>query len=211
MLHPVYHDVSSEDTVVDMCAAPGGKTTHLAQLMNNVGQLVAVEMDRERMKSLNYNLRRCGVQNTVVLNIDATKISKYDIYPDKILLDAPCSGEGVIREDPKRKTSKTPGDIKYMMRTQKRLLETAVRSVKPGGYIMYSTCSIAPEENEFVIQAALDNHDNLSIVPVNDNYGLPGFNRIFGVDLDLELLNARRYYPHVHDTEGFFYCLLQKT
>ena len=91
------------EIVVDMCAAPGGKTTHLAQLMNNKGQLYALEMNSARLPALTANLDRCGVHNTLVLNIDAKEFPQFGIRPDKVLLDAPCTGEGTIRTDPTRK------------------------------------------------------------------------------------------------------------
>jgi NOL1/NOP2/sun family putative RNA methylase len=210
MLPAIYLNPKEDDIVIDMCAAPGGKTTQLAQLMNNKGKIIAIESSNVRIKSLIYNLRRCGVRNTTVLNMDATKINGLEIHPKKILLDAPCSGEGIIREDPSRKKSKSPDDIKRYMGIQMELLMAAVKSIIPGGYVMYSTCSIAPEENEFIIQNLLESYKKVDIEPINDNWGYPGFTKVFDVELSEDLVKARRYYPHIHNTDGFFICLLKK-
>lgn len=210
MLPALYLNPKEEDIVVDMCAAPGGKTTQMAQLMNNKGKIIAIESSSSRIKALIYNLRRCGVKNTTVLNIDSTKINELDLHPKKILLDAPCSGEGIIRDDPTRKKSKTPDHIKRYMAIQMELLISAAKSVVPGGYVMYSTCSIAPEENEFIIENLLETYNKMEIAPINDNWGFPGFTNIFNIKLSDNLVKARRYYPHIHNTDGFFLCLLRK-
>jgi len=210
MLPPLYLNPSESDLVIDMCAAPGSKTTQLAQIMSNKGKIIAVDISKSRINSLIYNLRRCKVYNTIVLQKDATELLSMNLQPDKVLLDAPCSGEGIIRNDPSRKKSKSPEDIKKLINLQIDLLITAVKMVKPGGFVMYSTCSIAPEENEFVVQTILDNYKKVKIVPIEDNFGMPGFINVFGVKLSEDFLNARRYFPHIHDTNGFFLCLLQK-
>lgn len=210
MLPALYLDPKEDDLIIDMCAAPGGKTTQIAQLMNNKGKIIAIESSASRIKSLTYNLRRCGVRNTTVLNIDSAKIGELDLHPKKILLDAPCSGEGIIRDDPTRKKSKSPDHIKRYMAIQMELLMAAAKAVVPNGYVMYSTCSIAPEENEFIIQNLLETYKKMEIAPINDNLGYPGFTKIFDVKLSEDLVKARRYYPHVHNTDGFFLCLLKK-
>ncbi len=210
MFPPIYLNPQKNDLVVDMAAAPGGKTTHLAQIMENEGHIFALDNNKKRLKSLIYNIRRCGVRNTTVLHFAGNMLHKMSFNPDKILLDAPCTGEGLIRDDPSRKTSKSLTDITGMMRKQFSLLQSAIKSVKSGGHIMYSTCSIAPEENEFVIQKALDSYNNLEILPVNDDWGLPGYINVFGMELSEDLLKARRLLPHIHNTIGFFYCLLRK-
>ena len=210
-MFPVFYlNPKRTDFVLDMAAAPGGKTTHLAQIMENKGHIFAMDSDKKRIKSLIFNLRRCGVRNTTVLHMDANSSHKQNFNTDKILLDAPCTGEGLIRNDPTRKSSKSLTEITGMMRKQYSLLQSAIKTVKPGGEIMYSTCSIAPEENEFVIQKALDSNSNIEIISIDDEWGLPGYINVFGMDLSEELLKSRRLLPHIHNTIGFFYCLLRK-
>ena len=106
------------DIVVDMCAAPGGKATHLAQIMNNEGILVLIERNRNRIPALEINLRRLGVSNSIIINEDAVNLSKMNLKADKILLDAPCTGEGLIRQDSSRKRSKTMKDINILSSIQ---------------------------------------------------------------------------------------------
>ena len=210
-MFPIYYlNPQKNDFVLDMAAAPGGKTTHLAQIMENQGHIFAMDNNKKRLKSLVYNLRRCGIRNTTVLHMDANTSHKQNFNPDKILLDAPCTGEGLIRDDPTRKTSKKLTDVTGMMRKQYSMLQSAIKTVKSGGEIMYSTCSIAPEENEFVIQKALDSNSNIEILSMDDEWGLPGYINVLGMDLSEDLLKARRLFPHIHNTIGFFYCLLRK-
>jgi len=203
-------DPQPGDTVVDLAAAPGGKTTHLAQLMNNEGLLFAVEYDRTRIPSLEANIRRCGVSNAVVLRGDAKKLESLGVSPDKIMLDAPCSGEGLIPLDPTRKTSKSMADVRYCATREEEMLDAAVRALAPGGTAVYSTCSIAPEENEYIVDGILKRNSDMSIEPIALEFGNPGYSEPYGVKLDESLTLARRFLPHLHGTEGFFICKLRK-
>lgn len=198
------------ETVFDIAAAPGGKTTHIAQEMQNTGLVVAIEQDRLRLNSLESNILRCGVTNTIVFRGDAKKIQSLGIEPDKILLDAPCSGEGLIPLDPSRKTSKTMADVHYCATREDELLDAAVSILAPGGTIVYSTCSIAPEENEYIVDNILKRHEQMKVVPIPLDFGAPGYTDPFGVHLDQSLEMARRFLPHQDGTEGFFICKLVK-
>jgi NOL1/NOP2/sun family putative RNA methylase len=198
------------ETVIDLAAAPGGKTTHIAQKMENTGLVVAVESDRQRIASLESNIMRCGVTNSLVLRGDARKIHELDIEPDKILLDAPCSGEGLIALDPDRKTSKSMADIRYNATRQDEMLDSAIDSLRESGYLLYATCSVAPEENEFVIDNILRKRDDVRIVPIEVEFGIPAYTEPFGVKLDESLSMARRFLPQLHGLEGFFICKLIK-
>ena len=210
MLPAIILDPQPDNIVIDMCAAPGGKATHLAQLMNNQGSLILIERNRKRIPALEMNLRRMGVINSIVLNFDAQDLYKLDVKADKILLDAPCTGEGLVREDPTRKRSKTLADINKMAKMQIKLLDAGLKALKPGGELLYSTCSIAPEENEFVINDVLNEFDNYSILKINLNYGINGYNSIFDRELRKDLMNSIRLFPHIDDTIGFFLCLIQR-
>lgn len=203
-------DPHPEEVIMDLAAAPGGKTTHIAQLMKNKGLLMAVEQDKVRISSLISNVRRCGVKIALILRGDAKKVDQIGIRPIKILLDAPCSGEGLIPLDPTRKTSKTMADIRFCATRQDKMLESAIKLLKPGGDIVYSTCSIAPEENEFVIDEILRKHPELQIIPINLEYGIEGYTKPYGVQVNESMNLTRRFLPHKHGLEGFFICKMTK-
>ncbi len=203
-------DPQPDETILDLAAAPGGKTTHIAQQMQNSGKVVAVEMDRKRISSLESNILRCGVTNSVVLRGDARKIEKLNLEPDRILLDAPCSGEGLIPLDPTRKTSKSMADVRFCATKEDELLDAAVRILAPGGTIVYSTCSIAPEENEYIVDEILKRYPEMKIVPIPLDFGTQGYSEPFGVSLDESLKLSKRFLPHLHGSEGFFICKMEK-
>lgn len=198
------------ETVIDLAAAPGGKTTHISQVMDNTGIVIAIDQDRHRIGSLESNIRRCGVENTLVMRGDSKKLQKLDVSPDRILLDAPCSGEGLIPLDESRKTSKTMADIRYCATRQDVMLEAAIEALADGGTIVYSTCSIAPEENEFVVDSILKKHQEMQISEIDLNFGFPGYTAPYGVGVSDSMSLARRFLPHTDSTEGFFICKLVK-
>lgn len=208
MLPPILLDPSQKEIILDMCAAPGGKTSHLAQLLENKGAIISIEINPQRVLALKNNLARCGVYNTLILNMDAREFSKINFKVDKILLDAPCSGEGLIRLKPERKTSRTINDILFCSSNQKQLIEAAVKSLKKGGTLIYSTCSLAPEENEEVVDYLINRYP-VYIEPVNIP-GEPGLTKFKDKNYDPSLTYARRIYPHKHESIGFFICKLVK-
>lgn len=201
---------TSNEFVIDMCAAPGGKSTHLAQLMENKGTLLLIERNKKRIPALETNLCRMGIYNSIILNFDAKSLDSLDFKADKILLDAPCTGEGLIIQDSRRKKSKSIHDIQKMAEIQKKLLVSGLNSLRDNGLLLYSTCSIAPEENEFVINEVLDKKSNIEIVQIEQNYGLPGYTKIFGKTLSSKLKYSQRFFPHIHNSIGFFLLLLRK-
>jgi len=200
-------DVGQGQTILDIAAAPGGKTTFIAQRMKNTGSVIALEPNERRAKSMTFNLARCGVSNTAVFQLDGRNAEKLGMKYDRILLDAPCSCEGVIARDVTRKTSHTPGDVEYCSERQEKLIESAARLVKPGGVLVYSTCSFAPEENEMVVDSLLRNLGNISVEPIP--YGSEGMTRFNDHEFKGQLKNSRRLYPHLHDTTGFFIAKLR--
>jgi len=210
MLPALILDPNPSDIVIDMCAAPGGKATHLAQIMNNEGNLVLIERNRNRIPALEINLRRLGVSNSIIINEDAVNLSKMNLKADKILLDAPCTGEGLIRQDSSRKRSKTMKDINKLSNIQKKLLKTGLNSLNPGGQLLYSTCSIAPEENELVIDDVLKDNSDFVIVKIHRNYGVKGIIDVYNKTLREDIKYSQRLYPHLHNTIGFFISLIQK-
>ena len=212
MIPPLELNPSPTDIVLDMCAAPGGKTTHLAELMGNEGVIVAIELNRERMKTLRSNISRMGVSNTILIRTDARKISVLKEKFSKILLDAPCTGEGLLPIDPTRKTKTKLEDLYRTASRQIKLIKAAIEALAPGGELVYSTCSIAPEENEFVINEVLNMFDNiklgeLSVIP---SFGVKGFTEVFGTRLNSDISKCYRIFPHKHEMEGFFICKIVK-
>ena len=199
-------DPKSDETNLDMCAAPGGKTTYIAQKMKNTGLLVAMESNKRRMNSIVFNLNRCGVMNTCVYNMNAAMAAELGLQYDNILLDAPCTCEGVIQKDVKRKVSRTPEDIEYCSVQQTKLIDTALSLVKPGGSLVYATCSFAPEENEMIIDHVLQKHD-AEIIPIP--YGSEGLTEFGDLEFDSQVKKTRRFYPHMHGTLGFYIATIK--
>ncbi|EFW98725.1 nucleolar RNA methyltransferase [Grosmannia clavigera kw1407] len=202
------------ERVLDMAAAPGGKTTHMAALMKNTGVVFANDPSKARSKGLIGNIHRLGARNVIVCNYDARDFPRVIGGFDRVLLDAPCSGTGVIAKDPSVKTNKTEKDFMQLPHVQKQLLLAAIDSVnhasKTGGYLVYSTCSVTVEENEAVVAYALKRRPNVRLVETGLPFGKEGFTSIMGKTFDPTLKMTRRFYPHHQNVDGFFVAKLQK-
>jgi len=213
MIPAIVLDPKSEDIVLDLCASPGSKTTQIAQMMDNKGLIVANEIDYKRVSSLIHNVKKCGLLNEVLISIPGEKIG--DVLPnyfDKILLDAPCSAEGTVRKSKKVLYHWGIKNIQKMARIQKGLIVSAFRALKPGGIMVYSTCTIAPEENEGVIDYLLKKFPEAEILPIN----IGEFKFRQGVTqwqkeiFDSRVKNCARILPQDNDTAPFFIAKITK-
>jgi NOL1/NOP2/sun family putative RNA methylase len=200
------------DSVLDMCAAPGSKTTQIAMLMENKGNLVASDFDETRLSALNSNLRRCGITNTISIVKDATQFKKEKLMFDKVLLDVPCSGSGTFFGKQAGKQYPNNDYLAPLTKLQADLLRSGLRTLKKGGILVYSTCSLFPEENELIINSVIQekNTETYELIEPWDNIGFPGMIEYKGVPISEEMLKTRRITPHDHDTEGFFYAVFRR-
>lgn len=208
MLPVLNLDLQDNLTVVDLCAAPGGKSTHIAALMNNTGILYCNDVCKDRTYALKSNLTRMGVSNAVVTNIDAKDF--YVGKVDRVLLDAPCSGTGVISKDPSIKTSKSRDEIKNIVKVQKKLILHAFDMLKPRGCMVYSTCSVLVDENESVVDFLLSSRPTARVSELEVAVGKEGFVNFRSENFNGSMCKTRRIYPHVHNMDGFFYCKITK-
>ncbi|KAF8311308.1 NOL1/NOP2/sun family putative RNA met [Clavulina sp. PMI_390] len=207
-LAPVPHE-----RVLDMASAPGGKTTHIAALLQNTGLVFANDSNKARTKSLTANVHRLGCKNVVVCSYDGREFPKVIGGFDRVLLDAPCSGTGVISKDASVKLNKSERDFTLLSHLQKQLILCAIDSVNPhsktGGYIVYSTCSVTVDENESVVDYALRKRPNVRLVDTGLEFGVPGYTSYMGKTFHESIGLTRRFYPHVHNMDGFYVAKLR--
>ncbi|KAI9295938.1 NOL1/NOP2/sun family putative RNA met, partial [Neoconidiobolus thromboides FSU 785] len=214
MLPVVALNPQPSEFVLDMCSAPGGKTTYMAALMKNTGCIFANDSTKDRTKSLKANIHRLGVKNSVVCNYDGRMFPKVIGGFDRILLDAPCSGTGVISKDPSVKLSRSEKDFAMLSKLQKELILAAIDSIdansKTGGYLVYSTCSVTVEENESVVNYALMKRGNVKLVDTGLTFGVDGFTSFNEKKFHPTLNLTKRYYPHTHNMDGFYVAKFKK-
>lgn len=207
-------DPQENERILDMAAAPGGKTTYISAMMKNTGCVFANDANKARTKSLIANIHRLGCKNTIVCNYDAREFPKVIGGFDRILLDAPCSGTGVIAKDESVKVSRTEKDFMQIPHLQKQLLLSAIDSVDAnsatGGVIVYSTCSVAVEENEAVVDYALRKRPNVKLVDAGLQIGKEGFTSYRGKHFSPSISLTRRYYPHTYNVDGFYVAKFKK-
>jgi len=205
MLPAFILDPKETDTILDLTAAPGNKTAILAQIMNNRGLIIANDVDKTRLKTLTYTLKRLGVHNTIITNQNGINFKTPFLF-DKILLDAPCSCEGMIRKKPDALKEWSQKDVLSKSELQKKLILNAFNLLKVNGVLVYSTCTLSPEENEEVIDYLLKNQRNAKIEEINISglicdKGLIEYNN---KKYNSEIIKALRIWPHKNNIEGFF-------
>lgn len=221
---------SPNERILDMASAPGGKTTYISALLQNTGVVFANDSNKTRTKSLTANIHRLGCKNVIVCSHDGRDFPKVMGGFDRVLLDAPCSGTGVISKDSSVKINKVRGlrtvsiysivtrqqserDFTLLAHLQKQLILCAIDSVDPtsatGGYIVYSTCSVTVEENEAVVDYALRKRPNVALVDTGLEFGREGYTKYRGKIFNPQLNLTRRFYPHVHNMDGFFVAKLK--
>ncbi len=192
-----------EKLVLDACAAPGGKTIQLADLMRNTGTVVALDMNRRRLTALENHLERCHIRNTIVYNMDARQASRIGKRFDRILLDVPCSGN--FATDPKWFQNRTLQDVHNNALVQRQILAEASRILNRNSELVYSTCSLEPEENEVNIDWAIKTL-NLQVEKINC-LGEKAATEVFGRQLNSTIEHCRRIWPG--ETQGFFVAKLR--
>lgn len=205
-------DAKPGEKVLDLCAAPGGKTTHIAAKMNGRGLLIANDVNAKRVRALSENIERLGITNAIVTNETPERLaSRFGGFFDRVLVDAPCSGEGMFRKDPEAIQYWSPDHVAECAAWQRDILEAAYRMLREGGTLVYSTCTFAPEENEAQIAAFLDHHPDMCLVPVAKPDGVVDARPEWSGGRHPEIAGAARLWPHRLEGEGHFVAKLVKT
>lgn len=203
-------EVKEGDVVLDMCAAPGGKATELGSRLRGEGLLVANDISNSRAKALLKNIELFGIGNVFVVSETPDKLlDYYEEYFDKILIDAPCSGEGMFRKDPAIIASWERNGPEFYAKIQRDIIMKAAKMLKPGGLMLYSTCTFSPIENEGTVQFLLDHEKDFELLDIT---GYEGFckGRPELIDGDETLTKTVRIWPHKMEAEGHFLALLHK-
>ena len=206
-------EIESDWRILDMCAAPGGKSTQLKNKLGENGLLVSNEIIPSRCKILTGNIERLGLKNCITTCMDTNRLA--DIFPDTfdlIMVDAPCSGEGMFRKEEIAVSEWSEENVKKCAARQREILENAVRCLKNGGYIIYATCTFSLEENEMVVDAFLKEHPEFELVPAMDIVRENTADGIFFEGCECENISfARRFYPHRNKGEGQFAAVFKST
>ncbi len=212
MLPAIILNPNKNDRVLDIAAAPGSKTTLISQLMDNEGIIVANDPDFQRVKALSMNIQRMGSTNIVITNRDGLKIN--DSF-SKILVDAPCSGTGTIRKSLKTIQMWNPNMIKRLSKLQKKLIEHAFNMLDEGGVLVYSTCTLEPEEDEGVVNFLINKYENAELENLrNLNLNIKSSEPIVGFEgkeFDSRVRKCLRIWPQDNNTDGFFVARIKKS
>ncbi len=203
--------IESGDRVLDLCAAPGGKSTELGVKLNGTGVLVSNDISNSRAKALLKNIELFGIPNSIVISESPHRLAeRFTEYFDKILIDAPCSGEGMFRKEPAVIKSWLEKGPAFFAKLQREIVGEAIKMLKPGGMILYSTCTFSICEDEEIIKYLLDTFSDLSVESLKK---YEGFSQGFAEKVkngSLDLRNCVRIFPHKMKGEGHFLALLKK-
>ena len=211
MIPPLVLGPKPEEIILDIAASPGSKTTQIAQYMENRGILIANDYTYERMKPLSINLQKCGVTNALVTLMEGQWFRKSGIEFDRILVDAPCSGTGTIRKSLKTIGIWNPDMVRRLSITQKQLIETGFNLLKENGTLVYSTCSLEPEENEAVVDFLISKYENAKLEEIRLSIKRsPPILEFENRKYSEELKKCLRIWPQDNDTEGFFVAKIKK-
>lgn len=208
MIPPVVLNPKENESVLDVAAAPGSKTTQIAQYMKNTGILVANDTTGDRLASLGINVQRMGLKNVVVTKSQGQRIKGSF---DKILLDAPCSATGTVMKSYRSVLDWNPDGVSKLAALQKKLITTAFNNLKKGGILVYSTCTMEPQEDEGVVSYLLDNFENAKIEEIKLDIKRSNPITEFGKEkYNKEVEKCLRIWPQDNDTEGFFVARIRK-
>lgn len=212
MIPPIVLDPQPNEVILDLCAAPGSKTTQIAQYVKNTGVLIANDTDAQRLASLGINVQRCGLTNVLVTKMNGQWFGRVPIEFDRILVDAPCSATGTIRKTYRPLQDYSPGLVRRMAAVQKQLIVVAFEKLKKGGTMVYSTCTLEPEENEGVVSFLLEKYENAKLEKIELNIKrsepILEFN---GEKYHPDVKKCLRIWPQDNDSEGFFVAKIKKS
>ena len=215
MLPAAAADAQPGEKILDLCAAPGGKSTAMAAAMQGSGILISNDISHSRAKALLRNIEGAGVTNCIVMSEDPAKLSRrLPDYFDKILIDAPCSGEGMFHKEPAMMTAWEKSGPAFYSKLQRQILENAVGMLRPGGILIYSTCTVSPDEDERCIAWLLDTHPEFELLPLEDGaesrFAMIAPGRPEWADGREALRLTGRIWPHLLEGEGHFTARLRK-
>lgn len=211
MIPPMVLEPKPGELVLDMCSAPGSKASQIAAMMNNKGLLISNDVQGIRLKALGINLQRTGVSNSIITQMSGHKFKKTSFIFDKVLVDAPCSGTGTIRRSLKTLDMWGPNMVRKMASQQKQLIASGFEVLKPGGVMVYSTCTMEPEENEAVTSWLVNKYPDAKIEKIDLNIKRSQAITEFGKEkYDPQVKECLRIWPQDNDTEGFFVAKIKK-
>lgn len=212
LIPPLLIEPREDEDILDCCAAPGGKSIYMIILKKDRGLVISNDISRERLKALRFNLDRLGLRSYVITRFDARKT--HEIFREelkKILVDAPCSAEGAIMFDRSRRYRTDYETLAKLVSREIEILSSSIEALAPGGVIVYATCSIAPEENEYVVSKILEHYDKqVEVVSPVFNMWSRGLRGFLGLEFSPEVEKCVRVWPHRHSMEGYFICVLRR-